>query len=188
MPQRAIQRRFCVWIAGEQVRRGQIRRRSLYDGWLVNPAEGCAGPVYIPPGFQGGPSEIGVLNSYWLLTWDAVKAERTGRSGDASSKHFWFQAEVLELPNSYWPLTSGGSRRWNPCGTNSHWLAAQVGLRGQLNFYWPRRPTASLYGDEVAGVLEACASCPRAAYFLEMQERSGQQGGDSEEAWCQRPN
>ena len=169
MPQRAIQRRFCVWVAGEQVRRGQIRRRSLYDSWLVNPAEGCAGPVYIPPGFQGGPSEIGVLNSYWLLTWDAVKAERTGRSGDASSKHSWFQAEVLKLPNSYWPLTSGGSRRWNPRGTNSHWLAAQVGSRGQpggmLNFYWPRRPTASLYGDKVAGVLEACASCPRAAYF-----------------------
>ena len=120
-----------MWVAGEQVRRGQIQRRSLYDGWLVNPAEGFAGPVSIPPGFQGGPSEIGVLNSYWLLTWDVVKAERTGRSGDASSMHSWFQAEVLELLNSYWPLTSGGLRRWNPRRTNSHLLAAQAGPRGQ---------------------------------------------------------
>ena len=31
--QRAIQRRICGWVAGEQVRRGQIRRRCLYDGW-----------------------------------------------------------------------------------------------------------------------------------------------------------
>ena len=53
MAQRAIQRWFCVWVAGEQVRRGQIRRWSLYDGWLVNPAEGCAGPVYIPPRISG---------------------------------------------------------------------------------------------------------------------------------------
>ena len=31
--QQAIQRRICGWVAGEQVRRGQIRRRCLYDGW-----------------------------------------------------------------------------------------------------------------------------------------------------------
>ena len=158
MPQRAIQRKLCVWVAGEQVRRGQIRRRSLYDGWLVNPPEGCIGPVYIPPRFQGGPSENEVLNFYWSLTWDAVMAERAGRSGDASSKHSWFQAGVLELPNSYQPLTSGWSRHWNPRGTNFHWLAAQTRSRGRpggmLNFYWPRRPTASLYGDEVTSVLE----------------------------------
>ena len=36
--QRAIQRRICGCVAGEQVRRGQIRRRCLYDGWLVYPA------------------------------------------------------------------------------------------------------------------------------------------------------
>ena len=28
-------------------------------------------------GFQGGPGEIGVPNSYWLLTWDTVDAEST---------------------------------------------------------------------------------------------------------------
>ena len=43
--------------------------------------------IYKPPGFQGGPGEIGVPNSYWLLTWDAVDAESTGRSEDASPKH-----------------------------------------------------------------------------------------------------
>ena len=42
--------------------------------------------IYPPPlpGFQGGPGEVGVLNSHWSLTWDAVDAERAGRSGDAS--------------------------------------------------------------------------------------------------------
>ena len=61
---------------------------------------------------------IGVLYFYWLLTWDAVDAESAGRSGDASPKHSWvtgwFQAEVLETANSYWPLTSAGSLNWNP--------------------------------------------------------------------------
>ena len=103
----------------------------------------------MPPGFQGSPGEVGVLHSHWSLTWDAVDAERAGRSEDASSKHSWvtgwFQAEVLEMANFYWPLTSAGSPRWKP---NFHWLMAQAGLRGQpramLNFHWPRRPTASL--------------------------------------------
>ena len=152
----------------------------------------CWAGLYTP-GFQGGPGEIGVPNSYWLLTWDAVDAERAGRSEDASPKHSWvtgwFKAEVLEMANFYWPLTSAGSLHWEP---NFHWLTAQAGSRGQprgmLNSHWPRRPTASLYGDEVASVLEACASCPRAAYFLKMQERSGQQGGKLEEAWSQRPS
>ena len=70
-----------------------------------------------------------------------MDAESTGRSGDASPKHSWvtgwFQAEVLETANSYWPLTS-----------------AQAGSRGQprgmLNSHWPRRPAASPYVDEVA--------------------------------------
>ena len=87
-----------------------------------------------------GPGEIGVPNSYWLLTWDAVEAESTRRSGDASSKLSWvagwFQAEVLETANLYWPLTSAGSLN---CELNFHWLMAQVGSRGQprgmLNFH-----------------------------------------------------
>ena len=103
------------------------------------------GRFIYPSGFQGGPGEIGVLNSYWLLTWDSVVAESTGRSEDASPKHSWvtgwFQAEVLETANSYWPLTSAGSLHWEP------------------NFHW-----------------------------LKMQERSGQQGGELEEAWGQRPS
>ena len=93
------------------------------------------------------------------------------------------------MANFYWPSTSAGSPRWKP---NFHWLMAQAGSRGQprgmLKFHWPRRPTASLYSDEVASVLEACASCPRAAYFPNMQERSGQQGGELEKAWGQQPS
>ena len=120
------------------------------------------GRFIYPPRFQGGPGEVGVLHFHWSLNWDAVDAERAGRSEDASSKHSWvtgwFQAEVLEMANFYWPLTSAGSPRWKP---NFHWLMAQAGSRGQprwmLNFHWPRRPTASLYSDEVASVLEACA-------------------------------
>ena len=34
----AIQRRICGWVAGEQVRRGQIRRRCLDNRWLEYPA------------------------------------------------------------------------------------------------------------------------------------------------------
>ena len=79
-----------------------------------------------------------------LLTWDAVDAERAGRSEDASPKHSrvtgWFQAEVLETANFYWPLTSAGSLHWEP---NFHWLMTQAGSRGQprgmLNSHWPRR-------------------------------------------------
>ena len=137
--------------------------------------------------WAGGSGKVGVLHFHWSLTWDAVDPERAGRSGDASSKHSWvagwFQAEVLEMANFSWPLTSAGSPRWKP---NFHWLMAQAGLwgqpRGMLNFYWLRRLTASLYGDEVARFLEACAICPWAAYFPQMQERSGQQGGELEEA------
>ena len=147
----------------------------------------------MPPGFQGGPGKVGVLNSHWLLTRDAVDAERTGRSEDASSKHSWvtgwFQVEALETANFYWLLTSAGSLHWEP---NFHWLMAQAGSRsqprGMLNFHWPRRPTASAYGDKVVSVSEACASCPWAVYFRKMQERSGQQGGELEEAWGQRPS
>ena len=141
------------------MRRGQIQRRSLDECWLECPAGCCTGPVYIPPPPPHPPdfkvvqvrSAFCILHSHWSLTWDSVDAERAGRSEDASSKHSWvtgwFQAEVLEMANFYWPLTSAGSLRWKP---NFHWLMAQAGSRGQprgmLNFHWPRRPTASLYG------------------------------------------
>ena len=81
-------------------------------------SDAVLGRFIYPPGFQGGPGEIGVPNSYWLLTWDAVDAESTGRSGDASPKHSWvtgwFQAEVLETAISYWPLTSAMSLHCEP--------------------------------------------------------------------------
>ena len=45
---------------------------------------GClAGPVYIHPGIQGGPGQIGVLNSDWSRIWDAVDAVGSIRSEDA---------------------------------------------------------------------------------------------------------
>ena len=86
----------------------------------------------------------------------------TGRSEDASPKHSWvtswFQAEVLETANSYWPLTSAGSLHWEP---NFHWLMAQAGSRGQprgmLNSHWPRKPAASPYVDEVGSLREPSA-------------------------------
>ena len=122
-----------------------------------------------------------ILNSYWLLTWDAVAVESTGRSGDASSKHSWaigwFQAEVLELANSYWPLTSAGSLHWNPRETNFHWLMAQAVSQGQprgmLNFHWLSQPAASPYVVKVAKT-QACERHLWAAYFLKVQERSSQ--------------
>ena len=75
--------------AGEQVRRGQIRRRSLDESWSCNPAGCLAGPVYIHPRFQGGPGQIGVLNSDWPSIWDAVDAVGAGRSEDAPLGHSW---------------------------------------------------------------------------------------------------
>ena len=51
--------------------------------WFVyrscNQPVGClAGPVHIHPGIQGGPGQIGVLNSDWPRIWDAVGARRSG--------------------------------------------------------------------------------------------------------------
>ena len=60
--------------------------------------------------------------------------------------------------------------------------------RGMLNFHWLRRPAASPYIAEVARILEACERCLRVAYFLKVQERSGQQGVGLEGAWGQRPS
>ena len=76
--QQAIQRRSLDEIAEEQVRRGQIRRRSLGEIYWCNPAGCLAGPVYIHPGIQGGPGQIGILNSDWSRIWDAVGARRSG--------------------------------------------------------------------------------------------------------------
>ena len=159
------------------MRRGPIRRSFLSDGWLENPVWGQSWPVYIHPGFQGGPGETGDLYSDWLLTRDAVADERTGSFGDASRKHSWvtgwFQAEVLEGENSYWPLTSAGSLRWKPSGANSHWLMAQAGSLGQPcgmpNFHWLMWLAASSHADEVASVLEACDELLRAACSQQMQ-------------------
>ena len=81
--QRAIQRRSLDEIAEEQVRRGQIRRRSLDKIYWCNPAGCLAGPVYIHPGIQGGPGQIGVLNSDWFRIWAAMDAVGARRSGDA---------------------------------------------------------------------------------------------------------
>ena len=104
------------------------------------------GPVYIHPGFQGGPGQIGVLNSDWLTIWDAVGAVGARRSEDAplgdSCLTCWFQAAFLEAANLHWPLTSAGSLCWNWGELNFYWLATQAGSLGQpcgmLNCYWRR--------------------------------------------------
>ena len=77
--QGAIQRRSLNEIAEGQVRRGQIQRRSLNEVCGLNPA----GPVYIHPGIQGGPGQIGVPNCDWQTIWDVVDAVGARRSGDA---------------------------------------------------------------------------------------------------------
>ena len=63
--QRAIQRRSLDEITEGQVRRGQIQRRSLDKVCWLNPAGCLAGQVYIHPGIQGGPGQIGVLHFDW---------------------------------------------------------------------------------------------------------------------------
>ena len=70
-------------MAEEQVRRGQIRRRSLDEIYWCNPAGCLTGPVYIHPGIQGGSGQIGVLNSDWSRIGDAVDAVVARRSEDA---------------------------------------------------------------------------------------------------------
>ena len=134
LAQREIQRRSLDEIAVGQVRRGQIWRRSLDECWSGNPAGCWAGPVYIHPRFQGGPGQIGVLNSDWPTIWDAVDAVGARRSEDAALGHSclscWFQAAVLEAANSHWPLTSAGSLCWNRGELNFYWLVTQAGSLG----------------------------------------------------------
>ena len=143
-----------------QVRSGQIRRRSLDKCWSGNPAGCLAGSVYIHPGIQGGPSQIGVPNSDWPTIWDAVDAVGARRSGDAPLGYSWFQATVLEAANSDWPLTSAGSLHWSWGEPNSDWLLTSAGSLGQpcgmLNSDWWRVQAASLCADEAVAASEAC--------------------------------
>ena len=81
--QGAIQRRSLNEIAEGQARRGRIRRRSLDEVCGLNPAGCLAGPVYIHPGIQGGPGQIGILHSDWSRIWGTVSAVGARRSGDA---------------------------------------------------------------------------------------------------------
>ena len=151
-------------IAEEQVRRGQIRRRSLYEIIWCNPAECLAGPVYIHHGIQGGPGQIGVPNSDWSRIGDAVDAVGARRSEDAplgySCLTRWFQADFQKAANFYWLLTSAGSPRWLPGKPNSCWLMTQAGLLaqpcGKLSFHWWKTQAAFAYADEAVTPLEAC--------------------------------
>ena len=77
-----IQRRSLVETAEKQVRRGQIRRRSLDEVCGLNPAGCLARLGYIHPGIQGGPGQIGVLHSDWSRNRDAVDAVGARRSED----------------------------------------------------------------------------------------------------------
>ena len=109
------------------MRRGQIQRRSFDECWSGNPAGCLAGPVYIHHRIQGGPGQIGVLNSDWPTIWDAVDAVGARRPGDAPLVYSWFQAAVLEAANSDWPLTSAGSLHWSGGEPNSDWLLTSAG-------------------------------------------------------------
>ena len=149
--QREIQKRSLDEIAVGQVTRGQIWR-SLNECWSGNPAGCWAGPVYIPPGFQGGPGQIGV--------WDAVDAVGARRSEDAPLGHScltcWFLAAVLKAANSHWPVTSTGSLCWNWGEPNFYWLLTRAGSLGQscgmLNYYWWRVQAVSICADEVIAI------------------------------------
>ena len=181
------------------MRRGQIWRTSLDEFCCGNPAGCWAGPVYIHPGFQGGPGQIGIPNCDWLTTWDAVDAVGIRRSGDAplgySCLTCWFQVDFLEAANSHWLLTLAGSLCWILGELDFYWLATQAGSlsqpRGMLNFHWWRVQTASLYADEAVAFWEACERRLVAAYFpdlLKAQGRSGHHGIEWEEERGQEPS
>ena len=174
------------------MRRGQIRRRSLDEACGLNPAGCLAGPVYIHPGIQGGPGQIGVPNSDWPRIGDAVNAVGARRSDDALLGHscltLWFQANFQEAANFYCPLTSAGSPRWLPGKPNSYWLMTQaVSLgqpRGMLSFHWWKTQAASAYADEPVTSLEACERHLWVAYFpdfLKVPGRSCSRGIECEE-------
>ena len=197
--QRAIQRKSLDEIAEGQVRRGQIRRRSLDEVCGLNPAGCLAGPVYIHPGIKGGPGQIGVPNSDWSRKGDAVDAVGARKSEDAplgcSCLTRWFQADFQEAANFYWPLTSARPQRWFPGKPNSYWLMTQAESlgqpRGMLSFHWWKTQAASAYADEAVTSLEACERRLGAAYFpyfLKVQGRSGRHGIEWEEEWGHVPS
>ena len=197
--QGAIQRRSLDEIAEGQVRRGEIRRRSLDNVCGLNPAGCLAGPVYIHPGIQGGPGQIGVPNCDWLTIWDAVDAVGARRSKDAplgySCLTCLFQADFLEAANSHWPLTSVGSPRWILRELNFYWLVTQAGSLSQppgtLDFHWWKTQAASPYADEAVTSLVACERRLVVAYsldILKVQGRSGHHGIKWEEERVQEPN
>ena len=186
--QGAIQRRSLDEITEGQVRRGQIRGRSLDEVCGLNPA-----------GIQGGPGQIGIPNSDWSRIGDAVDAVGARRSEDAPLGYFcltrWFQADFQEAANFYWPLTSSGSPHWLLGKPNSYWLMTQAGLlaqpRGMLSFHWWKTQAAFAYDDEAVTSLEACERRLGAAYFpdsLKVQGRSGRHGIEWEEEWGHVPS
>ena len=186
-------------FAGEQVRRGQIWRRSLDEFCCGNPAGCWVESVYIHPGFLGGPGQISILNCDWSTIWDAVDAAGIRRSENAplgySCLTCWFQADFLEVVNSHWPLTSAGSLCWIPGEMDFYWPVTQAGSlsqpRGTLNSHWWRVQGASLYADEAVAFWEACERRLGAAYFpdfLKVQGRSGPRGIVWEKERGQEPN
>ena len=178
---------------------GAIQRRSLDEVCGLNPAGCLAGPVYIHPGIQGGPGQIGVPNCDWSTIWDPVDAVGARRSEDAllgySCLTCWFQADFLEAANSHWPLTSAGSPSWIPRELNSYWLVTQAGSlsqpRGMLNFHWLKAQAAFPYADEAVTSVEAGERRLVAVYFLgflKVQGRSGHHGIEWEEERGQEPS
>ena len=141
LAQRAIQRRSLDEIAEEQVRRVQIRRRSLDEILWLNPAGCWIWPVYIGGQIQGGPGQIGILNCDWLSAWDAVDAVSAGRSGDASPGHA-SQTQVTRLFQASFQ---------SPWKANYDWLLAQ---------------SASPSFSAAVISLEACGVLPGLADFL----------------------
>ena len=158
-----------------------------------------AGLVYIHPGIQGGPGQIGVPNCDWSTIWDAVDAVGARKSEDAllgySCLTCWFQADFLEAANSHWPLTSAWSPCWILRELNFYWLVTQAGSLsqpcGMLNFHWLKAQAAFPYADEAVTSVEACERRLVAVYFLgflKVQGRSGHHGIEWEEERGQEPS
>ena len=141
--QGVIQRRSLDEITEGQVRRGQIRRRSLDEVCGLNPAGCLAGSVYIQPGIQGGPGQIGILNCDWSTNWVAVDAVGARRSGDAPTGVLLFDPF---LPGRF-------------PGNSEFSLAADLGQVAALD---PERAELLLADDPgwVAGSARQDAECP----------------------------
>ena len=91
---------------------------------------GLLGPANKALEFHSDPGQMRVLNSHWLLEWEAVADERSGSFGDAPLGYSssW---------GGHWPLTWVGSLFGM---LNFHWPSAHPGslgrLSGALNFDW----------------------------------------------------